>query len=292
MFVKWKSIRKRAARVLMAFQNVADNLVIPTGAVSGQTRIVIGPDLPAPLDTYLFYGSHPAVAAIIYYSTAVDTYQFTAIVPIGSGHYLIQGYVYNGVVDEIANNVNYPAGITYEANSHTNSNIDLNGNVINLRTAGGFTVGDANTDTLLLAASQTGVFAAGHGVFAEDPNNLGFKEVWHPVTFQNGWANFNVAGGQFGTVQYRRVASPAESVQLTGVAKPGTLTSGTVIFNLPLGNRPPASRRIPVYANKPTASGESPAVDVLTNGDVVVLGSLAGAGAVSFDGVVFPTTGI
>lgn len=57
---------------------------------------------------------------------------------------------------------------------------------------------------------------------------------WVTPTLLNGWVAY---GGSYRTVQYRRLNNV---VYVRGMMKGGTVTPGTVIFNLPAGFRPSA----------------------------------------------------
>lgn len=58
-----------------------DTLVIPPGAGPGEARIVIGPDLPPPLDTYTFSGGQTYASGIIFYADGSDTtYTYLCVV--------------------------------------------------------------------------------------------------------------------------------------------------------------------------------------------------------------------
>jgi hypothetical protein len=59
--------------------------------------------------------------------------------------------------------------------------------------------------------------------------------AWAPVTFQNGWVNFDAGR----TAQYRK---NGDYVELRGVVKSGTVAYGTAMFTLPVGYRPLSSR--------------------------------------------------
>lgn len=83
-------------------------LVLPAGALPGTPRTVIGPDLPPPLDTYLFGGTTRASSAIITYGNSVNSYQFLAFIPgTTTASVYWMGWVRNGVVQE------FSAGIPY-----------------------------------------------------------------------------------------------------------------------------------------------------------------------------------
>lgn len=82
-------------------------------------------------------------------------------------------------------------------------------------------------------------------------------EAWTAVTWQNSWTDY--AG--FQSVQYRKVG---DMVQVRGVGAPGTTTSGTTVFTLPTGYRPPAT----VMTAQASGSGVFGRVDFQANGAV------------------------
>jgi hypothetical protein len=90
-------------------------LVLPGGALPGTPRIVIGPDVPAPLNTYHFFaGSGPmADAAIIFYQGGAGVnFNFLAHVSSGAGTFVWVGAVKNGAVVESSPNL--PAGTSWD----------------------------------------------------------------------------------------------------------------------------------------------------------------------------------
>lgn len=94
-------------------------LVIPAGAQPGTSRIVITPDLPPPLKTYMFGGLDLADGGIIMYTASPgdNTYQFIVHVPNATLSSIYMGSVVAGVViDDGSNN---PAGLEYAVNLAT-----------------------------------------------------------------------------------------------------------------------------------------------------------------------------
>jgi hypothetical protein len=89
-------------------------LTIPSDAGPGEARIVIGPELPPPLDTYLFGGLDLAVGGIIFYNGGTDDdYQFIVSVPAATLESIFIGSVVSGaVLDDGAGN---PRGLEYAA---------------------------------------------------------------------------------------------------------------------------------------------------------------------------------
>jgi hypothetical protein len=84
-------------------------ITLPAGAAPGSARIVIGPDLPPPLDTYVctVLGTSHFSGAIIFYSTDAilpldDTYSFIGVLDNGLAAYtaVVYGMVRGGAVVE------------------------------------------------------------------------------------------------------------------------------------------------------------------------------------------------
>lgn len=71
-------------------------------------------------------------------------------------------------------------------------------------------------------------------VIPAQPGTPSTPESWHPMTLVNGWIN---QGGTNVVGKYRLVASPPDSVEITGVINGGAATS-PVFFTLPAGYRP------------------------------------------------------
>lgn len=103
------------------FANLRD-LVLPFGAQRGTARIVIGPDLPTPLDSYDFTnafggsgGPYTARAALLFYfGTSGDSYDYLAVVRnVGPSVFggLVYGSVNTGAMVENAPGV--PSGLKF-----------------------------------------------------------------------------------------------------------------------------------------------------------------------------------
>lgn len=108
--------------------------------------------------------------------------------------------------------------------------------------------------------------------------NAPVAETWHAMTLQNSWVN---QGGTRVTAQYRRVPSPAKSIELVGAIKNGTITDGTTIATLPAGYRPASTITNVVYCTGTVAGGQSPAFNVDSTGAITCFG-LNGATGVNF----------
>jgi hypothetical protein len=98
-------------------------------------------------------------------------------------------------------------------------------------------------------------------------------ETWHAASLQNGWTN---RGGSDVPMQYRKVASPPNTVEIVGYINAGTQTDGTVLFNLPAGYRPAHNQPF-VASTNTVVSGRMCLFTVNTNGDCTV--SFLGASA-------------
>ena len=98
----------------------------PDGALPGQPRTVIGPDLPPPLNTYLFFGTTLADSGIIFYQATAsnDDYNFLVHIGAGSEATLILGHVLNGAVLERA--AGFAAGQSWYFNGAGMVNNDVN----------------------------------------------------------------------------------------------------------------------------------------------------------------------
>lgn len=104
-------------------------------------------------------------------------------------------------------------------------------------------------------------------------------ETWHAVSYQNSWSDF---GAPMAPVSYRRM--PDGTVFLRGMAKGGTQTDGTIVFNIPAGFRP-------LYKHQFHFRGATDTrIDIDTNGDVTVngMGGLPAASRLPVDGWRYP----
>lgn len=115
----------------------------------------------------------------------------------------------------------------------------------------------------ILAGSATAV-KPGTGT---SPANPPASEIWHPMTpFLNGWAN--VAG--FAVAQYRKVASPVNSVEIIGAINAAAASAAT-FFTLPAGYRPTHQQPVcSMGANAAVPAGLSPWIECTTGGSLAV----------------------
>jgi hypothetical protein len=119
---------------------------------------------------------------------------------------------------------------------------------------------------ITLEPVSTGVIQATQEIVASVPGSPGTAEVWNPMTLLNSWANV----GGFAVAQYRKVASPPNSVEIV-CALDATSASAATFFTLPAGYVPASSQ--PVCAmgeNLSVPAGRSPWVKCDTSGNLSV----------------------
>jgi hypothetical protein len=220
--------------------------VVPSGAGSGQTRIVLGPDLPPPLDTYLLGGLYPITAAIIFYGSDADSYMWQGIVDAAGEIHVLTGAVVDGVVNEVG--IGNPAGFDIISNHSTNkTKLNLYPNWI-----------DSSV-------------AAWQPIYGSDPTDSTFKDLWNPnIQFSGG-------PGWSGTLKTRQLASPPFTHQVLGsLVMGGTKANGTTIATIPLASRRPVTAQdIPCSNNNVVAGGESPHLNIQPDGRVICYGFTA-----------------
>lgn len=100
----------------------------------------------------------------------------------------------------------------------------------------------------------------------------GTNETWHNASLLNGWTNRGVG---FPKMQYRKLASPANSVQLIGEITAGTLTAGTTLFTLPANYRP-NTEIAGINVTTVGASAANAEISVTTGGNVNIGNIAAG----------------
>ncbi len=112
----------------------------------------------------------------------------------------------------------------------------------------------------------------------------GVVEAWHALALQNGWVP---VGGADPTPAYRRVPSPAESVQIVGSISGGINANGTVIATLPVGYRPTTHKTLfPIATDASIAGGATPRMELQTNGNLVI--NAVGASTFIFFNTIIP----
>jgi len=150
---------------------------------------------------------------------------------------------------------------------------------VTLRADGALILGDGT------AAGDARLFRSSNGQLTAHPINAiaagNVAETWNGLVYQNAWADgTNVAG------KYRKVASPANSIQLVGELVPGTKVDGTVIATLPVGYRPLATTSFPIAANPVPAGSTTPLLQVLANGQIQCFGLVAGTSRIYFSVII------
>jgi hypothetical protein len=102
------------------------------------------------------------------------------------------------------------------------------------------------------------------------------QSPWMPLTLVNGWVN---VGTVYDTAQYR--LNSFGEVELKGLIKSGTTTTGTIIATLPVGYRPPLTRSYLITAISATI--DTGRIFIKSNGDIVI--QSGGNLTLSFDDV-------
>lgn len=134
-----------------------------------------------------------------------------------------------------------------------------------------------------VAARDTLLTRSGPGVLQVTDSII--TDVWHDPIFQSSWGTFSVDWSKPG---YRRNSD--RSVSVRGIVSGGTYTSGTPIFTLPVGYRPPRhcvfSAVVGQYAN---GSAMRTAIQVNSNGGVNIHqpNTAVAVAWVSLDGISF-----
>lgn len=158
----------------MAFRNPISNLIVPSGASFGDARFVIGPELPAPLNTYSpstqFGPGSFYAGAIIWYALGDDTtYVYAAIVgktgvPSVAG--VVFGHVTNGSMGEIgAPGSGDPTGIIWRSDTGSFQKVNINSTSSRINGQGGLDLLSGNGN-LTLTANAAQLIASAHDMSA------------------------------------------------------------------------------------------------------------------------------
>jgi len=102
---------------------------------------------------------------------------------------------------------------------------------------------------------------------------------WQAITFVNGWRNF---AGPWAIGRYRKIGV---ILYLSGLVATGTQTTQTVIFNLPVGYRPPADLHVGAFMGNIAGVLNFYAA----SGNVCINSPNAGIPWISLDGISLPT---
>jgi hypothetical protein len=153
----------------------------------------------------------------------------------------------------------------------------------------GTDTGDSQAAALAVDSHANGLDAPGVQVwqwlFGNDQTGSGTPvpqaETWHAVTPLNGGA---IPPGD--PLRYR--VDAGGNVIMQGELDGGTITSGTVLFDLATGYAPPKEYRIPGQAQNSSGSIQTTwTVRILPNGNVTTLTPPTGVTVLRFDGVVY-----
>ena len=127
------------------------------------------------------------------------------------------------------------------------------------------------------SAIQTQIDAINTSLTALTDTVNGVGLTFTSLTLLNGWVDF---GAGFPSASYAK--HPSGLVELKGLIKDGTAVAGTILANLPAGNRPAEERIFIVASNSTTNNSE---VHILANGDIEFHGG--GNTFFSFDNIIF-----
>jgi hypothetical protein len=257
-------------------------LVLPWGATI-TPRIVLGPDVPPVLGAYEPLPGFDTTwsAAALWYFNATDYYF------IASGHIVIPGPPAD--VDFVAKGV-------YRADDGFNPEVVVIHELLTSDTlAQSVYYGDATTAlvfsysncTISVADDGSTIRFAGRGleisrdtVKAGDPNSVvDAVETWHNAALVSGWVN---RAGGYPAVQYQKVASPPNSVQISGQMKNGLIANGTTITTLPVGYRPTSPQAVTISSGGGGNAGGQ--LEVATTGVVRCFDLPAGTTIVAING--------
>ena len=245
----------------MAFNNPAANLIVPSDALPGQSRIVLGPDVPSELTAYYNTNAITLEVVILFFGVNLG-YGYIGVTSTGS---LVRGAVTDNLQVSEVDNLNYSIGqiasLAYGA---------YNPQTIT------YTAGSVISIIEGTKGSRSTSFRSGVPLYLQ---SAGVVESWNALSYLNGWTNAtSLTAGQ-----YRKVVSPPNTVQMVGALTPSvTNSNGTQIATMPVGYRPTNVITVPVSCDVTVSGGQSPHFDIESTGAVKVWG-LASATLVSFD---------
>lgn len=285
----WAAIRKGTASVLVAFSNPVVRIVLPEGATSGArveidgTSITIydaSNNIVTTLDTSGLIISDVDGSEIHIYDENPGSGTIIKMLPAARlGHTHVAGYIRaanNAIIDAAAMLLVSPKVDASDLSTIGISSGDSArgfGSRIDISASREIYLGNANAvPKPNLALETTQVTSTGP---------IYLDTAWAALTLINLWTPL---GAPFAQPQYRKVASPANSVQVVGYGQNGTNATGTIIGSLPVGYRPLSTTRRPIWAfgGALNVTTEVPALTVLTNGDIELRGSV-GATILGFD---------
>lgn len=226
-------------------------------------------------DVHWFDTTQFQFSALVFNSAFSRMEQITGVRTTGGGVQL------QTFVDATFPNSYYFGSSVYDTNpvdfEWRNSNITGSSDTT-FNLAGGITVsggqtfsgGAKFTGTAAEGVTITGGNSAGAGGTV-DLYTGGANETWHAIPYANSWAN--LGGGRPGG--YRRVASPPNSVEITGQfsVPAGSRGDGTTIGNLPANYRPATQVDMPAVNNSLGAAGtNTPHFNISSTGVITCWG--------------------
>jgi len=119
-----------------------------------------------------------------------------------------------------------------------------------------------------------------------------YADRWHTIgdpgepAFQNSWTNY---GAPFGPVRFTKLSSGL--VVVDGLANPGTITNGTLVFTLPPGYRPTPqsgqSDRVLIFGGAQQLAPTNESFRLSASGALTWTGSTTAQNYVSFNAITF-----
>lgn len=200
-----------------------------------------------------------------------------------------------GLIGAIASGVVYIGGIrlaptgnpskTFTASKDTYVDLDTGGGLVYTEvtngaaspalTSGYFRLAKVVTSGVAITSIEITGFDSLGNVYS-NKNAFGFTQVYFP-TLQNSWVDYDT--NTYGRPHYTK--DKTGTVMIHGLVKSGTVTTGTVIFNLPAGFRPPRQLAFATLSNQLLHR-----LDVFANGNVVT-NTGGSATYLSFNGAAF-----
>jgi hypothetical protein len=108
---------------------------------------------------------------------------------------------------------------------------------------------------------------------------------WANVSFANGWSNF---GAPYSGAQWRIMTDG--TVLLRGMIKAGTVTSGTLMFAIPLAAQPPANKLLVCNSVSGVAAGAAYILCTVAGGQVEFIIEGTAPADISLDGLTYETS--
>lgn len=254
-------------------------LVIPWGASGATPRLVLGPNVPAPLQAAS--PDFTWTAAQIWYFDSTDFY-FEAIglftvpdpdVPITATGTYVSGTLLFNTFEQTTP----PGTLLYGSDTYNAQPLSWSYRNGVMQFFPSAKIQMSSGSSLEMFAGSSIRVDIGASLISENPSIPGLPETWHPAAFQNGWSNF---GGTNSPLSYRMVPSPSNCVQLVGVMTPGVRSDGATITTLPIGYRPINSQLLPmsgVITYPGAVSHWTPTILVNPDGTVTCAGLASGA---------------